>query len=298
MLSFGLAALVLFALRPEIGVLLPVIAAIFRELGLLASLVYSARWRPGLSFDAQALRQILSFALHFTGSRAVTYINTKIAYFFIFVPLGATAQAYYTLAERLTLQPLTRLATTIQRVSFPSFSTVQNDDETLRTGYMRGVQGLMLAMGPVLAGMFVFAPEIEALIGRGPIATILRLLAAATFLKVVGTMVGFMWKPDPADVQQKILLIAAVLATIFGDMNFWFNMQPFYDIENLNTYPSVNPASETGQRLMDAGRVSIVILLSISRVKASFAGGIWDPTVLSLIPLITPTTIPTKNSVS
>ncbi len=189
-LSFGLAALVLFALRPEIGVLLPVIAAIFRELGLLASLVYSARWRPGLSFDAQALRQILSFALHFTGSRAVTYINTKIAYFFIFVPLGATAQAYYTLAERLTLQPLTRLATTIQRVSFPSFSTVQNDDETLRTGYMRGVQGLMLAMGPVLAGMFVFAPEIEALIGRGPIATILRLLAAATFLKVVGTMVG------------------------------------------------------------------------------------------------------------
>ena len=130
----------------------------------------SARWRPGLSFDAQALRQILSFALHFTGSRAVTYINTKIAYFFIFVPLGATAQAYYTLAERLTLQPLTRLATTIQRVSFPSFSTVQNDDETLRTGYMRGVQGLMLVMGPVLAGMFVFAPEIEALIGRGPVS--------------------------------------------------------------------------------------------------------------------------------
>jgi O-antigen/teichoic acid export membrane protein len=55
---------------------------------------------------------------------------------------------------------------------------------------MRGVQGLMLATGPVLAGMFTFAPEIEALIGRGSIATILRLLAAATLLKVVGTMVG------------------------------------------------------------------------------------------------------------
>ena len=32
-------------------------------------------------------------------------------------------------------------------------------------------------------------------------------------------------------------------------------MQPFYDVENLNTYPSVNPAREKGQQLMDAGRV-------------------------------------------
>ena len=188
--SFGLVALALFALRPEIGVLLPVIAAISREFGLLASLVCSARWQPSLSFDSQALRQILSFALHCTGSRAVTYMNAKIAYFFIFLPLGATAQAHYTLVERLTLQPLTRLGTTIQRVSFPSFSTMQNDDKTLRASYMRAVQGLMLAMGPVLAGMFAFASEIEALIGRGPIATILRLLAAATFLKIIGTMVG------------------------------------------------------------------------------------------------------------
>mmetsp|Transcript_71902 Transcript_71902/g.124845 ORF Transcript_71902/g.124845 Transcript_71902/m.124845 type:complete len:330 (-) Transcript_71902:56-1045(-) len=49
--------------------------------------------------------------------------------------------------------------------------------------------------------------------------------------------------------------LATILAAVFGDMNFWYNMQPFYDIENLNTYPSVNPAREKGQQLMDAGRV-------------------------------------------
>lgn len=52
-----------------------------------------------------------------------------------------------------------------------------------------------------------------------------------------------------------MLFFSVVLAAVFGDMNFWYNMQPFYDIENLNTYPSINPAHETGQRLMDAGRV-------------------------------------------
>eukprot|EP00927_Polykrikos_kofoidii_P044240 TRINITY_DN3825_c0_g2_i1.p1 TRINITY_DN3825_c0_g2~~TRINITY_DN3825_c0_g2_i1.p1 ORF type:complete len:302 (-),score=36.45 TRINITY_DN3825_c0_g2_i1:232-1137(-) len=51
------------------------------------------------------------------------------------------------------------------------------------------------------------------------------------------------------------IFVATILAAVVGDMNFWYNMQPFYDIENLNTYPSVNPAREKGQQLMDAGRV-------------------------------------------
>lgn len=51
------------------------------------------------------------------------------------------------------------------------------------------------------------------------------------------------------------LLIAWCAAFVLGDLNFWYNMQPYYDIQNLNTYPSVSPASMRGQQLMDAGRV-------------------------------------------
>ncbi|CAK9095147.1 CUGBP Elav-like family member 4 [Durusdinium trenchii] len=50
-------------------------------------------------------------------------------------------------------------------------------------------------------------------------------------------------------------LFATVFGAILGDMNYWYNMQPFYDIENINSYPDVNPARERGQQLMDAGRV-------------------------------------------
>lgn len=49
--------------------------------------------------------------------------------------------------------------------------------------------------------------------------------------------------------------LATIFATVLGDMNYWYNMQPYYDIENINTYPSVNPGREKGQQLMDAGRV-------------------------------------------
>ena len=189
-LTFGLAVTLLLFWRPDLGVLVPVVGSVVRELGLFGSLALSARWLPRLRFRPQALRQILGFALNFTGSRAVSFLNAKIAYVFIFVPLGATAQAYYSLAERLTLQPLTRLATTIQRVSFPTFSAIVEDDSLLRCGYLSSVQGFVLALGPALAGIFVFAPEIAALVNTEPMWMVLRLLAAATLLKVAGSLVG------------------------------------------------------------------------------------------------------------
>lgn len=50
-------------------------------------------------------------------------------------------------------------------------------------------------------------------------------------------------------------LAATVLAATLGDTNYWYHMQPYYDIENINSYPDVSPARERGQQLMDAGRV-------------------------------------------
>lgn len=51
------------------------------------------------------------------------------------------------------------------------------------------------------------------------------------------------------------LFTAVALAAIVGDLNFYYNMQPYYDVLNLNVYPSINPAIGSGQEMMDAGRV-------------------------------------------
>jgi len=50
-------------------------------------------------------------------------------------------------------------------------------------------------------------------------------------------------------------LLAWVMGVVLGDLNFWDNLQPYYDITNLNTYPSVDPSKMRGQQLMDAGRI-------------------------------------------
>lgn len=50
-------------------------------------------------------------------------------------------------------------------------------------------------------------------------------------------------------------LLAWVLGFVLGHVNFLTNMQPFYDIQNLNMYPSVNPSVFGGSQLMDAGQI-------------------------------------------
>lgn len=50
-------------------------------------------------------------------------------------------------------------------------------------------------------------------------------------------------------------LLACIAAVIAGDYQFNMYMLPYYEIQNLNTYPSVNPARETGSQMLDAGKV-------------------------------------------
>jgi PST family polysaccharide transporter len=183
--SVAAFALSTVALLSRLGILAVIVGSVAREAALLASLWRSAWWVPRWRCSFRALRQILGFGLHLTGSRIVGYLSTYLASFFIYPLLGSVPTGYYRLSERLTLQPLTRLATTIFRVSLPTFATLQNDDALLRRGYLASVQSLTLALGPLLAGLYILAPELLELVGNRPAVTVLRLLAVATLLKVV-----------------------------------------------------------------------------------------------------------------
>lgn len=50
-------------------------------------------------------------------------------------------------------------------------------------------------------------------------------------------------------------LLAVTLGVVLGDMDFWTNMQPYYDLDSLNYYNNVDVASTKGEAMMDAGFV-------------------------------------------
>ncbi len=173
------------------GIWSVVIGSVVREVALLASLAFSSGWRPRFSFSQVALREMLPYSLHLTGSRALNYLSSNLPRFLITPLLGATAMAYYSFAGRLTLIPLTRLSTIITRVSFPTFAVIQDNDDLLRRGYLKAVQSIALFAWPPLLGLFAFAPEVLAQVpGMTPALLVLHLLVIATLFKAVGVVVG------------------------------------------------------------------------------------------------------------
>jgi len=65
------------------------------------------------------------------------------------------------------------------------------------------------------------------------------------------------------------IFFAVLAASIFGNLNYVYNLLPYYEIDSLNTYPSVNPAHDYGQMLMDAGRIYFADGTGLDMKKAS-----------------------------
>ena len=189
-------ALVVLALLSRYGLLSPIVGSIVREITYFISLWASAAWRPRFRFRLSALRQVLPFGLNFTGSRGVNFLNSHLATFVIMPLLGETAHGYYKFAHRLTLLPQTRLATIFTRVTFPTFSTLQDDTGLLRRTYLKSAQGIALFLWPALVVLLAFAPEIlhqvQSINGQELTAALvpLRLLALATLLKGISMVTG------------------------------------------------------------------------------------------------------------
>jgi len=107
----------------------------------------------------------------------------------------------------------------------------------------------------------------------------------AIFISFVMWYQAYKQKQDPTwyKFSMAMLTLAVVMAGVVGDANFWYNMQPFYDIENLNTYPNVNPAKEKGQQLMDAGRVYFA---NDARLDDKYAMGFKNLDLYCVAPIV------------
>jgi len=79
------------------------------------------------------------------------------------------------------------------------------------------------------------------------------------------------------------LFVAVCLAMICGDINYWLNMQPYLDMQNLNTYPAVNPAVEKSAQLQDSGRVYFT---SGTHLKLEFSMGFKNGDMHCVAPIV------------
>ena len=180
-------------------------------------------WRPSMIFDFTSFRELFGFSSNVMGARVLNYVQTNMDYLIIGKFLGALSLGYYTIAYQLITFPLRRISWVITRVTFPTFSIIQEDNVRLRKGYLKAIRYISLVTFPMIAGLFIISPEfVTVVLGEkwSPAILPLQILCIAGAVRSVGTVVGSILLPKGrADIQFKwnaITLALLTSAILFG----------------------------------------------------------------------------------
>ncbi|UCH51234.1 MAG: MOP flippase family protein [Chloroflexota bacterium] len=150
-------------------------------------------WRPSIHFSLESFKQLFGFSVKVTGTRVVNYFQANVDYMVVGKLFGAYSLGIYSLAYRLITMPLTKISSIVTRVTFPAYSSIQDDDLRLRRGYLKEIAYISLVTFPALTGLFAVAPEfIRVIYGEKWVSAILplRILCIVGVVKSIGTTVG------------------------------------------------------------------------------------------------------------
>ena len=147
-------------------------------------------------FGPRDVRVLLGFGTKWVGSHLVGYFQQNLDYFLIGRLLGQEALGIYSLAYRVIAFPQTRLTQVISKVTFPAFSSLQDDPSRLGRAYLNTVRYVSLLVFPLMAAFALAAdPGVSLLMGQewALVAPILVLLCPAGAARAVAAAVGLIF---------------------------------------------------------------------------------------------------------
>jgi PST family polysaccharide transporter len=155
----------------------------------LPLLWYCTRWRPSLSFDWAAGRELFGFSAPLVGLDVLTYWARSLDTLLIGRFLGAWALGIYSRAFSLMLMPLTQVSSVVGNVMIPALSSIQEDKPRVKRSYLKAVRLVGLITFPMMVGIFVTADHlILALLGPkwAEVVPILRIMCWVGLLQSIG----------------------------------------------------------------------------------------------------------------
>jgi O-antigen/teichoic acid export membrane protein len=114
-------------------------------------------WRPALIFSLKSLREMFSFGSRLLASGLLNQIFDNIYLLVIGKLFSATDLGFFTRAQTLYSVPSHSLADMVGRVTFPVFSTIQDDPVRLKRGLKKTLTSLVLFHFPMMIGLAVIS---------------------------------------------------------------------------------------------------------------------------------------------
>lgn len=128
-------------------------SAFFRTI----SLWFFSPWRPAMIFSFNPLREMFGFGSRLLFSDLLNRIFDNIYLLVIGRLFSATDLGFFTRAKMLQELPSDTLAAMFGRVTFPVFSTIQNDTARLKRAFKKVLTSMVLVNFPMMIGLAIIA---------------------------------------------------------------------------------------------------------------------------------------------
>jgi len=116
------------------------------------------KWRPALTFSYNSLKTLFSYGSKLLASGLLAQVFDNIYKLVIGKQYSAVDLGYYSQAKRMEELPVMSSLGILQRVTFPVYATIQNDDIKLKNAYRKTIKGIIYFNFPLMIGLIVLAP--------------------------------------------------------------------------------------------------------------------------------------------
>lgn len=124
---------------------------------LSVTLWLTSQWKPSLEFSNEKFRKHFNYGYKLTLSGLLDIIFTNIYQIIIGRFFNASVVGYYTRANQLMMMPVGNVSTALNKVVFPLFAEIQNDEIRLRSVYKRIMLLVLFIINPIVVLMLILA---------------------------------------------------------------------------------------------------------------------------------------------
>jgi PST family polysaccharide transporter len=215
-LSFGLVSIAL-ALR-GLGVWSLVYGYLLSSLARVIILWIVCPWRPDFSFSLDNLKYLFRFAKNIVGFKATNYLASNVDRIIVGKILGSVALGYYSMAFTISNFAREKLCGIVNRVGFPAFSRIQENQGQLSSAYLKIITYASIIIFPLLSGLIILCPEFVRLVFGAKWSAMvepLQYLCIAGMLSSITSFVGIIFLvTGHAEIEFRFSLISLFLLII------------------------------------------------------------------------------------
>ncbi|AKB33079.1 Lipopolysaccharide biosynthesis protein WzxC [Methanosarcina siciliae HI350] len=188
------------------------------------------KWRPSKDFSVISLNEMFGFGSKLLASGLIDTAFQNIYVIVIGRLFSATLVGYYFFAQKIQMLVISQLTGSVQKVTYPALSSIQDDNTTLKAFYRRIIQVVTYTVFPFVIALAVLAKPLFSLMLKEdwlPAVPYLQLLCIAgllyplyainlNILKVKGRSDLFLYLELVKKLMIVIIILVSVKYGIFG----------------------------------------------------------------------------------